>query len=163
MPLIKPITNEMIKEETAPLWVELREKHGGEYDFSDDPEGIHARINATTHGMGILMSWERHGGLAITRLRSFGIPLDVAKHLIKMYCEKGEPVDEQEHVPKGSRANQYKEFERWAQEHDSEQFTTLQLAEQSGFSTATIRKYIKTSHYFTKIKSGLYECGYRRD
>ena len=163
MPLIKPITNDMVREEVAPLWVELREKHGRKYDFSSDPDGIHDKINARVHGMGILMSWERHGGPAVTRLRSVGIPNEVCKYLIKTYCVKGERVTEPEHVIKGSRRNQYATVEKWAQEHDAEQFTTLQLAEQSGFSTATVRKYLRTSRYFTKIKSGLYECGHRKD
>ena len=163
MPLIKPITNDMVREEVAPLWVELREKYGRKYDFSPDPDGIHDKINARVHGMGILMSWEKHGGPAVTRLRSFGVPRSDCKYLIKKYCAKGERVTEPDHIVKGSRKNQYHDFERWAQEHDAEQFTTLQLAEQSGFSTATVRKYLRPSRYFTKIKSGLYECGHRKD
>ena len=163
MPLIKPITNDMVKEEVAPLWVELREKHARKFDFSSDPDGIHDRINSIVHAMGVLQSWEKNGGPAITRLRAFGIPTNICKYLIKTYCAKGERVTELERVTKGSRRNQYHDFERWAQEHDAEQFTTLQLAEQSGFSTATIRKYLRTSRYFTKIKSGLYECGHRKD
>lgn len=163
MSLIKPITNDMVKEEAAPLWVELREKHAHKFDFSSDPDGIHNRINAIHHGMGILQGWEKHGGPAMARLRSFGVPLDTCTYLIKTYCEKDESIEEQEPVRKGTRANQYKDFERWAQAHEAEQFTTIQLAEQSGFSTATMRKYLRSSAHFIKIKSGLYECGNRRD
>lgn len=55
------------------------------------------------------------------------------------------------------RAEKYADLEEWAGRHKCEQFTTAQLAEKSGFSTATILKYLKTTQHFTKIKSGLYE------
>ena len=81
--------------------------------------------------------------------------------LIDKYCE-GESTDEEELVPKITRASLYKAFERWAEEHEGEQFSTAQLAEQAGFSQAPVRKYLRTSAYFTKVKSGWYEAGYRR-
>ena len=55
------------------------------------------------------------------------------------------------------RAEKYADFEEWSARHKCEQFTTAQLAEQAGFSTATILKYLKTSQHFTKVKQGLYE------
>lgn len=57
-----------------------------------------------------------------------------------------------------SRADQYKAFEKWASEHDSEQFTTEQLVEASGFSYPTTLKFIDASPFFLKVKKGLYEC-----
>ena len=60
--------------------------------------------------------------------------------------------------PKVSRSDQYKSFEQWAGEHDSEQFTTEQLVEVSGFSYQTTLKFIDGSPYFRRIKKGLYEC-----
>jgi hypothetical protein len=60
--------------------------------------------------------------------------------------------------PKVSRSDQYKAFEQWASEHDSEQFTTEQLVEVSGFSYQTTLKFIDGSTYFRRIKKGLYEC-----
>ena len=161
MPLLAPITNDMVKAEVAPLWEELRQKYGQKYDFSSDPDGLHDRINATCHGMGVLQYWERHGGSAMRRLRSFGIPTEICMELIDKYCE-GESTAEEELVPKITRASLYKAFERWAEEHEGEQFSTAQLAEQAGFSQATVRKYLRTSAYFTKVKSGWYEAGYRR-
>jgi len=56
-----------------------------------------------------------------------------------------------------NRAEKYADLEEWAAKHKCEQFTTAQLAEQAGFSTATILKYLKTSQHFTKVKQGLYE------
>ena len=162
MPLLTPITNKMVKDEVAPLWGELREKYGKKYDFSSDPDGLHDRINGTVHGMGILQSWEKHGGPAMRRLRSFGIPVDICQELIEKFCED-ESTEEEEPVHRTTRAGLYAAFEQWANEHEGEQFSTAQLAEQSGFSAATVRKYLRTSAYFTKVKSGWYEAGYRRN
>ena len=161
MPLLAPITTQMVKDEVAPRWMDLREKYGQKYDFSSDPDGLHDRINATIHGMGVLQSWERHGGPAMRRLRSFGIPTEICQDLIDKFCVD-ESTEEEESVHKTTRAGLYKAFEKWAQEHQGEQFSTAQLAEQAGFSQATVRKYLKTTAYFTKIKSGWYEAGYRR-
>ena len=161
MPLLAPITNQMVKDEVAPMWMDLREKYGQKYDFSSDPDGLHDRINAICHGMGVLQSWERHGGPAMRRLRSFGIPTEICQELIDKFCVD-ESTEEEEHLQKVTRAGLYAAFEQWANEHEGEQFSTAQLAEQSGFSPATVRKYLKTTAYFTKVKSGWYEAGYRR-
>lgn len=162
MPLLAPITNQMVKAEIQPFWTELRTKYGEKYDFSSDPDGLHDRINGTIHGMGILQSWESYGGPAIRRLRSFGIPVEICQTLIEKFCED-ESTDEEEHTHKVTRAGQYAGFEKWAKGHEGEQFSTAQLAEQSGFSQATMRKYLRTSAHFTKVKSGWYEAGNRRE
>ncbi len=162
MPLLAPITNEMVKAEVEPLWIELRQKYGRKYDFSSDPDGLHDRINGTMHGMGILQGWERHGGPAMRQLRSFGVPVEICKELIDKFCED-ESTEEEEQTHKTTRASLYAGFEKWAKEHEGEQFSTAQLAEQAGFSAATIRKYLKTTAYFTKVKSGWYEAGYKRN
>ena len=59
---------------------------------------------------------------------------------------------------KTNRAEQYKAFEKWASEHDSEQYTTDQLVEVSGFSYPTVLKFIDGNPHFHKVKKGLYEC-----
>lgn len=61
-------------------------------------------------------------------------------------------------TPKVSRADQYKAFEKWASDHDSEQYTTEQLVEVSGFSYPTVLRFIDGSPFFHKVKKGLYEC-----
>ncbi|SVB17223.1 uncharacterized protein METZ01_LOCUS170077, partial [marine metagenome] len=43
MPLLAPTTNQMVKDEVAPMWMDLREKYGQKYDFSSDPDGLHDR------------------------------------------------------------------------------------------------------------------------
>jgi hypothetical protein len=62
-------------------------------------------------------------------------------------------------VAENGRAEQYADFEEWSGDHEGEQFSTQELVEKSGFSSQTVLKYLKTSAHFTKIKSGLYECG----
>jgi|TARA_B110001454_G_C12665839_1_gene411525 hypothetical protein len=62
-------------------------------------------------------------------------------------------------VAENGRAEKYADFEEWATSHEGEQFSTQELSEKSGFSSQTMLKYLKTSAHFTKIKSGLYECG----
>lgn len=59
---------------------------------------------------------------------------------------------------KMTRADQYKAFEKWASEHDSEQYTTDQLVAESGFSYQTTLRFIDGNPHFHKIKKGLYEC-----
>lgn len=61
-------------------------------------------------------------------------------------------------VPRVTRSDQYKAFEQWACVHDTEQFTTEQLVETSGFSYQTTLKFVETSLFFIKVKKGLYEC-----
>ena len=57
-----------------------------------------------------------------------------------------------------SRKGKYRAFEQWAMAHDREQFTTEQLMEVSGFSRATVLKFIDANPIFLKLKRGLYEC-----
>lgn len=53
-----------------------------------------------------------------------------------------------------SRSGRYGAFEAWAISHQGEVFTTQQLTEVSGFSSATMLKYLKTSLLFEPVKKG---------
>ena len=55
---------------------------------------------------------------------------------------------------KVSRSGRYGAFEVWALAHQGETFSTQQLVEVSGFSSATMVKYLKTSLLFEPIKKG---------
>jgi hypothetical protein len=55
---------------------------------------------------------------------------------------------------KVSRSGRYGAFEAWALAHQGDTFTTQQLVEVSGFSSATMVKYLKTSLLFEPIKKG---------
>lgn len=61
------------------------------------------------------------------------------------------PLDPEEHV---SRSGRYGAFEAWASQHQNETFTTAELVEVSGFSSATMLKYLKTSLLFEPQKKG---------
>lgn len=98
---------------------------------------------------------QKYGG-AITRqtLSQYMVPPSIASEVlaevgIDGVVEMGKKV---------TRADQYKELEEWASEHDSEQFTTEQLVAQSGFSYQTTLRFIDGNPHFHKVKKGLYEC-----
>lgn len=93
---------------------------------------------------------EMNGGTLTKSLCSqYGLPQSVVGEL-------GFSVEPDEANEK--RSDKYKAFEKWAGEHDSEQYTTAQLVEVAGFSYPTVLKFIDGSPYFRKIKNGLYEC-----
>jgi hypothetical protein len=64
------------------------------------------------------------------------------------------PVVEEDGTEKTTRASRYSAFELWASTHQNETFTTAQLVEISGFSNATVLKYLATSLIFEQIKRG---------
>jgi hypothetical protein len=98
---------------------------------------------------------QKYGG-SISRqvLSQYMIPPSIAEAVLAECGGDGVTTVE----PKVSRADQYKAFEQWASEHDSEQFMTEQLVEVSGFSYQTTLKFIDGSPFFRKVKKGLYEC-----
>lgn len=98
---------------------------------------------------------QKYGG-SINRqvLSQYMIPPSIAEAVLAECGGDGVTTVE----PKVSRADQYKAFEQWASEHDSEQFTTEQLVEVSGFSYQTTLKFIDSSPFFRRVKKGLYEC-----
>ncbi len=98
---------------------------------------------------------QKYGG-SINRqvLSQYMIPPSIAEAVLAECGGDGVTTVE----PKVSRADQYKAFEQWASEHDSEQYTTEQLVEVSGFSYQTTLKFIDGSPFFRKVKKGLYEC-----
>lgn len=53
-----------------------------------------------------------------------------------------------------SRSGRYGAFEAWAISHQGEVFATQQLVDVSGFSSATMLKYLKTSLLFESVKKG---------
>lgn len=98
---------------------------------------------------------QKYGG-SITRqiLSQYMIPPSIAESVLAEVGGSGVT----EVGRRVSRADQYKGFEQWASEHDSEQFTTEQLVEVSGFSYQTTLRFIDSNPHFRKVKKGLYEC-----
>lgn len=99
---------------------------------------------------------QKYGG-SITRqvLSQYMIPPTIAEAVLAECGGEGVTTVS----PKGlTRNEQYKAFEQWACDHDSEQFTTDQLVAESGFSYQTTLKFIDGNPHFHKLKRGLYEC-----
>lgn len=53
-----------------------------------------------------------------------------------------------------SRSGRYGAFEAWAHAHQGEVFSTQQLVDVAGFSSATMLKYLKESLLFEPVKKG---------
>jgi hypothetical protein len=155
LPLIKPITPEMVHEEHH-LQVELMKKKWGNIGFGGPmPDEERWFLSKVSHALWVLHYWDQKGP-ADRVLGSFGIPESVRKYIVDKYCfdeVAGAPVEKAQ-----KRVDKYSEFEEWAGAHAGEQFTTEQLVEQSGFSHATTLKYLKESLYFKPIKKGLWEA-----
>lgn len=98
---------------------------------------------------------QKYGG-SITRqvLSQYMIPPSIAEAVLAECGGDGVTTV----APKVTRADQYKSLEKWACEHDSEQFTTEQIVEVSGFSYQTTLRFIDGNPHFHKVKRGLYEC-----
>lgn len=123
----------------------LADKYGG---FTHVPFDLVLEVSATVRAWEVIA---KYGGEVNRELLSrYMIPLSIVAKIM--------PTVQFDDTRKVSRADQYKAFEQWASDHDSEQFTTDQLVEQSGFSYQTTLKFIDGNPYFHKIKRGLYEC-----
>lgn len=98
---------------------------------------------------------QKYGG-AVTRhiLSQYMVPPSIAEAVLTEVGSEGIA----EMGKKVTRADLYKAFEKWASEHDSEQFTTDQLVKESGFSYQTTLRFIEANPHFHKVKRGLYEC-----
>lgn len=64
---------------------------------------------------------------------------------------------------KQSRASKYGAFEMWASANQGKTFTTAELVEVSGFSTATLLKYLPESLHFEKLKRGSWRIRHMED
>ena len=135
-------------------WDKEIEKYGDAFKV---PRDVSDLISERDRAMYVLLVWEARGqeGSAARFMNKYALRLGAQEWALKKFCEPEDAV-----VPdhKRKRKALLRGFERWAAEHAVEQFTTAQLAEQSGFSQGTVLKYLKTSRYFTKLKRGLYEA-----
>ena len=154
MALRKPLNRDTIEAVHYKLWADAKAKHNTDYGW-DVPREERAIMDEKVRALWALSHWDGTGS-AIQHLRRWSLVFGTANWAVKNYCQKG---DEKVAERRGrSRRDMYREFERWAVEHEAEQFTTAQLAEVSGFSTQTVLKYVTTSLYFSRVKRGLYEA-----
>ena len=154
MALKRKLDDEVIHGIHHKAWEKAIKKHGDKFKV---PSGQVELINERDRAMYCLQVWDRRGseGSAVKFLTKYALRLGTAAWVLNKFCEEEDAVMPDKTV---NRRSQYRDFERWATEHTFEQFTTAQLAEQSGFSQATVLKYVKTSPYFNKVKKGLYEA-----
>jgi hypothetical protein len=154
MALRKPLDRDTIEAVHYKLWADAKAKHDTDSGW-DVPKEERSILNEKVRALYALSHWDGSGS-AIQHLRRWSLVHGSAEWAVKNYCQKG---DEKAPERRGrSRRDLYREFERWAVEHEAEQFTTVQLAEVSGFSTQTVLKYVTTSLYFSRVKRGLYEA-----
>ena len=163
MALKRKLDQEVIDTIHNKEWDKLREKHespdgGFPWPTADTPYGDKVDlISERGRAMNVLLIWHTRGGegSAARFLGKYALRLGSADWVLKKFCEEDDAV-----MPEKTqnRKSLYRDFQRFATEHVFEQFTTAQLAEQSGFSQATVLKFVKTSPYFHKVKKGLYEA-----
>ncbi len=123
----------------------LAQEHGG---YSAIPAELWREASEVSRAWAVVAKYE--GQVTKELLSRYMIPLSIIARIM--------PTIQIDEARKVSRADQYKAFEKWACEHDREQFTTDQLVEASGFGYQTTLKFIDGNPYFHKIKKGLYEC-----
>lgn len=146
------ITDTLIEETNSNLWVQVKSKLGSEDKASID-DTIY--IGEICRGLYVLQIWQREGQPRSPEsfLRSYSIQDSVIPELLEKYLGV-QPIDSKKSK---NRKDLWGAFIVWAKLHGSEQFTTEQLVEVSGFSYPTTLEYIKISPYFKRIKKGLYE------
>ena len=151
------ITSEVIDIHHEQLWAEAIKKHKTMYAVPKDEV---TRINEILRGMYVVQIWQRDNanGSPISALRSYSVSEESAQYVLDKlgfsdikYSAKRDKAE----APV-KRANKWEIFDKWAQGHRGEQFTTEQLVEQSGFSYQTTLKYVSESLLFTKVKRGLW-------
>lgn len=116
--------------------------------FTDIPADLWREVSETTRAWYVVAKYE--GQVNKELLSKYMIPLSIVSRIM--------PFVQIDDTRKVNRADQYKAFEKWARDHDREQFSTEQLVEASGFGYQTTLKFIDGNPYFHKIKKGLYEC-----
>lgn len=154
MALKHKLDDEVINLIHYKAWEKAVEKYGDKVEVPRDKADL---ISERSRAMYCLQLWDRRGseGSAAKFLTKYALRLGTADWVLKKFCEEEDAVMPDKAT---NRRSQYRDFERFAVEHTFEQFTTAQLSEQSGFSQATVLKYVKTSRHFSKVKKGLYEA-----
>lgn len=156
-------TIDFIKEENARLNAEFEKKYKKP---KDRYEHHHERwkIGETIRGLYVMEKWQRegHNGNPTALLRFYAIAEDVFHQFISTYLShlkiQADGVDKPE-----KRKNKYGAFDKWAEEHRGEEYTTEQLVEVAGFSYQTTLKYVSESPLFIKVKKGLWRVSAPQD
>lgn len=156
--LKKSISESHVDSVHHKMWDEAIAEYGDKFRV---PREVSQKISDYTRALHVLYIWNRDAGKGnpVRQLVSYGIPESIITEVAPIYCGVtfDEDVSVVEEVRVEKRADKWDAFLKWASQHHFEQFTTEQLAEQSGFSYQTTLKYLQESPTFRKIKKGLWE------
>jgi hypothetical protein len=154
MGLKRHLDEEVIAGIHHTAWEQEVEKSGNKFTVPGDQVEL---ISERNRALCVLLIWQKNGceGSAARFMDKYALRLGSQDWALKEFAHEADAIRPE---PKKNRKALLRGFETWATEHVFEQFTTAQLAEQSGFSQATVLKYLKTSRYFKKLKRGLYEA-----
>lgn len=116
-------------------------------------------IQETIRGLYVLEMWERNGrsGSPLAMLKHYSVMDSVISHFAEAYIPKNVSKLDNSAARPEKRKTKWSAFDKWAKEHQSEQYTTDQLVEISGFSYPTTLKYVSESPLFVKVKKGLWQ------
>ena len=117
------------------------------------------QMSETIRGLYIMEKWHREGrnGSPVAMLKHYSLGTDVMSSFIKKYLSTVVSDEQEGEAKPEKRKDKWGAFDKWANEHGGEQFSTDQLVEIAGFSYQTTLKYVSESHLFIKIKKGLWQ------
>lgn len=154
MSLKKKLTDMYIDKVNADLWSEAELKYGSKFRV---PAEAQYAMGAKIRALHCLQLWDGKGS-PVAHLAFYNIPEETLLEVVEEYCGIEVDVDDvKTELKTEKRADKWDAFVRWSKDHLFEQFTTEDLAAQSGFSYPTTLKYLQTSPAFRKIKKGLWE------
>ena len=144
-------------EEHARLYAEYNKKYTTpkeQYDHWDE----RTKIAEIVRGLYVLEIWQREGsvGNPISTLRRYslqGMESFTEKYLSHLEIE-ATALDMGSRMPR--RQEKYDAFDKWAKENRTQEYSTEQLVEISGFSYQTTLRHLTESPLYTKVKKGLW-------
>lgn len=116
-----------------------------------------AVIQETVRGLYVMVKWQSEGsvGNPVAWLRQYSMLSSVVPEFTATYLSQVKTVDVA--IPRTEkRKDKYGTFDKWASEHQGEEYTTEQLVEIGGFSYPTTLKHISESPLFVKVKKGIW-------
>lgn len=150
-------TTDFTNAENERLYKEFHKKYKSDAERISHPAEL-AVIQETVRGLCVMEKWQSEGsnGNPITMLRHYSMLTSVLPSFIATYLPQYAQEDK-EIVRPEKRRDKWGAFDKWAKEHQGEQYTTDELVEVAGFSYQTALKYISESPLFVKVKKGLWQ------
>lgn len=156
-------TIDLVQTENTRLHAEFEKKYKKPQDrYANHQEKW--RISETVRALYVMEKWQREGcnGNPVAMLRFYSVSEEVMTAFVKTYLSHLNTAHAGVDKPE-KRKNKYGSFEKWADEHRGEEYTTEQLVEVAGFSYQTTLKYLSESPLFIKVKKGLWRVSDPKD